>query len=369
MGSGGDDTVERTVAYETWLRQRIPLVEADLADKHREMADSTLRFLRGSYYLWLERLGTLLPDVLDSVAVPIVGDLHVENFGTWRDRRGIRRWGVNDLDESGRGGYGNDLVRLATSAVLASHIGLPDKDVCSILLDAWSTGEPGPAVDLDADSAEHLRHLLPEPEEPDAYYSRLVSGPESDPTVVPAPVRARLSETAPPGWRPTWHHRSAGTGSLGRPRLVAVGSVDGVPYAREVKLLAGSTASWARVVLAASADVITSGQPSDDESVYDAAMEQLPGPDPAGRVETWQYRGRSPADVRIELSGLGEKPSERLLRSMGQAVVNIHALDIDGFGAARAHAAERPKGWLHDAVHRMCDDTRTAHRAFTTAYP
>jgi uncharacterized protein (DUF2252 family) len=369
MGSRGDDPVEWTVAYESWLGRQIPLVPADLAAKHREMADSTLRFLRGSYYLWLERLGKLLPDVLDSVTVPIVGDLHVENFGTWRDRHLIRRWGVNDLDESGRGAYGNDLVRLATSAVLAPHIGLPDKDVCAVLLDAWSNAAPTPAVDVDADSAGHLRHLLPEPEQPDAYYARLTAGPESDPDIVPAPVRTRVGETAPPGWRPTWHHRVAGTGSLGRPRLVAVGSVDGVPYAREVKLLAGSTAAWARTALTASAHSVPRGQPSDDESVYDAAMARLPGPDPSGRVQSWQYRGRSPGDVRIEISGLGEKASERLLRSMGQAVVNIHALDVDAFEVARAHAAHRPKGWLHDAVQTMCDDTRTAHHTFTTAYP
>jgi len=29
-----------------------------------------------------------------------VGDLHVENFGTWRDAEGRLIWGVNDFDES-----------------------------------------------------------------------------------------------------------------------------------------------------------------------------------------------------------------------------------------------------------------------------
>ena len=48
-----------------------------------------------------------------------VGDLHVENFGTWRDVEGRLIWGINDFDEAWRLPYTNDLVRLATSALLA----------------------------------------------------------------------------------------------------------------------------------------------------------------------------------------------------------------------------------------------------------
>ena len=45
-----------------------------------------------------------------------VGDLHVENFGTWRDADGRLCWGINDFDEADRLPYTNDLVRLAASA-------------------------------------------------------------------------------------------------------------------------------------------------------------------------------------------------------------------------------------------------------------
>ena len=48
-----------------------------------------------------------------------VGDLHVENFGTWRDSDGRLIWGINDFDEAAVYPYTMDLVRLATSAVLA----------------------------------------------------------------------------------------------------------------------------------------------------------------------------------------------------------------------------------------------------------
>lgn len=29
-----------------------------------------------------------------------IGDLHVENYGTWRDAEGRWVWGVNDFDEA-----------------------------------------------------------------------------------------------------------------------------------------------------------------------------------------------------------------------------------------------------------------------------
>ena len=56
--------------------------------------------------------------------MPSVGDLHIENFGTWRDAEGRLVWGVNDVDEACRLPYTNDLVRLGTSAMLAADHGL-----------------------------------------------------------------------------------------------------------------------------------------------------------------------------------------------------------------------------------------------------
>ncbi len=53
-----------------------------------------------------------------------VGDIHVENFGTWRDAEGRLVWGVNDFDDAARMPYAIDIVRLATSAVLAEVRGI-----------------------------------------------------------------------------------------------------------------------------------------------------------------------------------------------------------------------------------------------------
>ena len=48
-----------------------------------------------------------------------VGDLHVENFGTWRDAESRLVWGINDFDEACCLPYTQDLVRLAASARFA----------------------------------------------------------------------------------------------------------------------------------------------------------------------------------------------------------------------------------------------------------
>lgn len=96
------DIAALTDEYETWLRARIPVDEDDLATKHAQLGSSPLRFLRGTYYYWLTRMPALVPALVAAPAVPLVGDLHAENFGTWQDKHGVARWGVNDLDELGR---------------------------------------------------------------------------------------------------------------------------------------------------------------------------------------------------------------------------------------------------------------------------
>ena len=50
-----------------------------------------------------------------------VGDLHVENFGTWRDAEGRLVWGVNDFDETAPLPMALDLTRLAVSVFLGQR--------------------------------------------------------------------------------------------------------------------------------------------------------------------------------------------------------------------------------------------------------
>src|ERR1700730_15476937 len=113
------DIVEATRKYEQWLGRHIRVFGPDLALNHRRIAESPFVFLRGTFYRWMQLWPEVCAELRDSPRVLAVGDLHVENFGTWRDSEGRLVWGVNDVDEASRLPYTLDLTRLATSAVLA----------------------------------------------------------------------------------------------------------------------------------------------------------------------------------------------------------------------------------------------------------
>src|SRR5436853_799355 len=133
--------VEATARYAAWLAERIPLVKPDLEHKHRAMSAGVFPFLRATFYRWAARWGSLAGDVARAPTVLAVGDLHVENFGTWRDAEGRLVWGVNDFDEAWPLPYTSDLVRLAASALLAAkeeHLSLEGKAVCDAVLEGYA---------------------------------------------------------------------------------------------------------------------------------------------------------------------------------------------------------------------------------------
>lgn len=312
--------------YEHWLRQHIPVHDRELAHKHEEMAADELRFLRGSYFLWLIRVAEQVPEALTHTRVPVVGDLHVENFGTWRDGEQVRRWGVNDLDELARGSWVLDLLRLAASAVIAPHIALGEDEICSTLLDTWRTAVPRESLDLEEPGAGHLRHLVPAFASPAKFYAALADGPRA---IVPADVAAAAGRIAEVGWTPKWHVHVAGTGSLGHPRAVGVGpAADRMSHAREVKQLGPGTAVWAAGRV--------SSMPIPDEVLYDRVMLSTSGSAGAARWDDWQIRDLAPDVVRIELGGLHAKDAGRLLRSMARAAVDVHGAEAAALQRARA---------------------------------
>src|SRR5262245_46596614 len=117
------DIIESTNDFESWMKRRADISNRLLARKHDKMADGAFPFLRATFYRWAEqwpkvcrRLDKRADDVLLAV-----GDLHVENFGVWRDSRGQHVWGVNDFDEACELPFTSDIVRLATSVLLAAE--------------------------------------------------------------------------------------------------------------------------------------------------------------------------------------------------------------------------------------------------------
>src|SRR5207244_7440722 len=131
-----------TTSYEGWMSGHIPTVTADLRYKHAQMAQSPFAFMRATFYRWMQLWKELCADASGAPGVLAVGDLHVENFGTWRDAEGRLIWGVNDFDEAAVMPYTNDLVRLATSALLAIEEGklaLKGKAACDAILEGYES--------------------------------------------------------------------------------------------------------------------------------------------------------------------------------------------------------------------------------------
>ena len=92
------------------------------------MSDGPFPFLRGTYFRWAKTIERLCPEFKGAPKVLAVGDIHIENFGTWRNVEQRLVWGINDFDEAARMPYAFDLVRLVTSARLATVEGSREDD-------------------------------------------------------------------------------------------------------------------------------------------------------------------------------------------------------------------------------------------------
>jgi uncharacterized protein (DUF2252 family) len=94
--------------------------------KVARMAESPFAFFRGTFHLFaydiLHKVHEPLPVLTgDGPEVDIVGDLHSENYGTYKADDGDVHYDVNDFDEVTSGRFDLDLCRLATSHILAAQ--------------------------------------------------------------------------------------------------------------------------------------------------------------------------------------------------------------------------------------------------------
>src|SRR2546429_4509725 len=129
--------------YERWLRKHCRVVEVDLGKKHERMRESAFVFLRATFFRWAKRVEGICTDLAKTPPVLSVGDLHLENFGTWRDTEGRLIWGINDFDEAYPLPYTTDLVRLAVSAKLAikaEHLAIKSRVAYDAILTGYTEG-------------------------------------------------------------------------------------------------------------------------------------------------------------------------------------------------------------------------------------
>ena len=211
------------------------------------MRESAFVFLRATFFRWMQLWPKRCPEPDDAPTVAGVGDLHLENFGTWRDEEGRLVWGVNDVDEACKIPYTLDLVRLATSAVLAireGHLNITPQSACRAILDGYSASMKKRGFPSVLDGHEFLRSIvLNRPRDPARYWTKLLSFPRAAGKVPRKKLRAQMPQ---PKAKCTFVHRIAGVGSLGRQRFVAIAEDGDSFVAREAKALLPSAAAWAR---------------------------------------------------------------------------------------------------------------------------
>lgn len=337
-----------TERYESWLASQVAIVAADLELKHERMREAVFPFMRATFYRWAEIIGTACADELGAARVAAVGDLHLENFGTWRDAEGRLAWGINDFDEAATMPAAGDLIRVATSARLAAHekrVALDAKDAADALLDGYRAAlEAGGRAYVLAEEHQKLRHMAADAQRcPIAFWEKIDKLPLA--SGVPDAALAALTGSLPArSGAPRICARTAGLGSLGRPRFVAIADLCGGKIARETKPLLPSAAVWAG---------LSEPGPHAIETLLERAVRC---PDPTVHVAGgWLVRRLAPDCTKIDI---GQLPREReettLLRAMGFETANVHLATGSAAALAEEHAC-RPKGWLARAAERMAN--------------
>jgi hypothetical protein len=346
------DILRATEKYETWLGERIPLIPADLDRKHALMREAVFPFLRATFYRWAQTWPEVSPQTAAAPQVLGVGDLHVENFGTWRDVEGRLIWGINDFDEVCWLPYTCDLVRLNTSAHLAifcQHLDISPLRASKAILEGYRAGlaKGGRPFAL----AEHhpvLRHMAVERlKQPELFWDKLNALPTFKGRIPSSAMKA-LDRMMPEGHiQCRVVHRLAGLGSLGRRRFVALAQWRGGSIAREAKELVESAWGWAHSRRAG----------TKTELFYQEAIDRSRrAPDPFVKMRgRWIVRRLAPDCSRIELSSLpAQHDATRLLQAMGFETANVH-LGTREARVMEADLRKRPATWLHAAALAMVE--------------
>jgi hypothetical protein len=208
------------------------------------MKKSAFMFLRSTYFRWARKIGALCPELTDAPQVLSVGDMHLENFGTWRDADGRFVWGVNDFDEAAVMPYPLDLVRLAASTRLAPDLAVGNRDAAAALLQGYLEGlaQPQPAL-LDEGEIRLRPYAIGVGQGPGNFWNEVGGYPKAVP---PSKVTRALTHSLPKGvTNIRFCSRVAGGGSLGRPRYVAIADWHGGRVLREAKASVPSAWIWA----------------------------------------------------------------------------------------------------------------------------
>ena len=347
--------IEASRAYEAWLSRQLAgaIVRKDLRQKHAGMAEGPFPFLRATYYLWAEEILNICPELAAAPPVVAVGDIHLENFGTWRDNDGRLVWGVNDFDEAAEMPYALDLARLGVSAVLGCPHIRSTRTISNSILRGYLRGldDPRPIV-LDHQYT-WLRDLVVVPDvERARFWAKMdkLAKPAKKP---PKNYVGALASAMPePKLAVTYGARTAGLGSLGRPRWIGLAQWRGGPVVREAK--AALPSSW----------TLPDGRGR--QPLYGAkiATARYRAPDPWYRVVGHiVVRRLSPNNRKLDAA---EYPldlmNKKMLRLMGRELAAVHLGLDDRRTAVRRDLERRDPEWLRSAIERAAKFIRDEYR-------
>lgn len=376
------DFASATAAFEEFLRQHIRVVEEDLARKHELMHKDELAFFRATYYRWARLFPIALPDLLDAPHITAVGDLHIENFGTFRGKKGHLVWGVNDFDETSRLPYTNDLVRLATSGIIGIRQSKSSlkraEEVCETILEGY----------VKRMKKGRIKPFTLEKEKGDSILERMVKRVVVDckswrekmsslPVIgegmdsLDSDAIELLNEDATPNKAKgrILLKRVAGLGSLGHRRVVAVDprllkmenkveTKECTEY--ELKETGPPAVAW-----------LATGKSNAGTTMLSYNHHaQLINNDPSRHFRgKWVIRRIAPDCIKLELSHLPMSKIEHILHKMGAETANIH---IAGDGAQAENKSilkdlgNRQSSWLENASMAMIDRLENDWREYNS---
>ncbi len=371
--------------YERWLRGRLREagLRADTAAlkfKHEQMARDPFRFLRATFYRWAQTWPAVEPALSTAPLVRSVGDLHLENFGTWRDAEGRLIWGINDFDEAAWLPYTSDLLRLATSAKLAidgkKSLPIGFSKACGALIKGYTQtlergGHEARPIVL-SESNVWLREIAGRQlDHPGKFWRKFEQtsrqngergGSKGELTgvargQVPREALAAIQGLLPADCaRPHWGRRQAGLGSLGRPRFVAVTEWQGGRMAREAKAIVPSAVQWA-----AERGYLSPSEPVPFEAIMAPAIRC---PDPLFHAgDKWTVRRLAPDCDKLDLTTVSRAQAEDFFRAMGRETAHIHLGTSGVAPAILEHLSAQPDLWLRQAAldswGRVVEDWKT----------
>jgi hypothetical protein len=235
------------------------------------------------------------------------------------------------------------------------------RNVCEVILDGYRSGlAAGGKPFVLEERHKWLRNIALDHLDPPAGFWKKLETLPSARNHTPAGAREALARLLPaPGLEHRVVRRTAGVGSLGHPRYVAIADWHGGQIALEAKAAAPSACAWARAH-------------GDRRIHYQEILDRaIRCPDPFVRLcGKWLVRQLAPDSSAIYIETMrGEDNQDKLLHAMAWEAANIHLGTARARERIMADLKIRPGKWLRSAVSDMAKATlrdwkewRKAHR-------